>query len=72
MSVGQREPLVRELLQQPGRVGQFLFVKCLDIECRQLLDEIEELNRPVLVISAKEPAMSFRDNQGRSRQGWWV
>ena len=54
MRVGQREHLVVELLQQLLRLLQGVLVERLDRKNRQFVHEVQELERPALVIAAEE------------------
>jgi len=68
MSVRQSKFLIRELLDDGKRSGEFPLVERTDVKVRKFLDKVQELHRAALVIAAKKPAMSLRHDKGRRNQ----
>lgn len=72
MGVGKRQLLIGELLSHEACLGERCHIERLDDQIWQCIDEDEELDGPMLIVLAEEPAMAFCDYQGGSDQRRWL
>ena len=63
MSVGQRQRLVAELLEQPAGFGQLLAVETLNGKDREFVNEVQKLDGSIPVVSAQKLTVSLGDHQ---------
>jgi hypothetical protein len=49
-------------------LNKFIGIEGANREAGQRVEEVQELNRAMLVVSPKEPSMPFGDYQGRSHE----
>jgi hypothetical protein len=57
VSVGQRQRLVGELLNQSARLRQFLAIERLNHQNREIINEVEKLDGPIRVVPSQKPAV---------------
>src|SRR5208337_3778340 len=69
--VSQGKVLVGELLDDAARLGQLGSVEASDSQAWQGINEGQELNGPVPIVTAEEPPMPFCDYERGSGQRRW-
>ena len=63
MSIGQRQRLVAELLNQSTRLRQFLTIESLNDKNREIVNEVEKLDGSIPIVPPQKPAVPLGDDQ---------
>ena len=71
VSIDERQCLIGEPGNDRVYFGELMPAEVFDRNARKVVNEVQKLNRPALIVPAQEPPMPFSDYQGGSDQRWW-